>query len=176
MRFDGNDHKSKKLRSATADVARSSDIKMTSNLFLFPHPRSVTFQELCETKFSEWNPKVRSGCSQGRRKLVWAQQQRYSLHLHPGSLNIFVRLPSLFIVPLRFKVETLLADEKKNKWKGEKKKKKSSSTSNWSCSGGGAAPHNESNHSEAKMEIFVSELIRQGISRPQIPPSPPPNN
>lgn len=27
--------------------------------------------------------------------------------------------------------------------------------------------HNESNHSEAKMEIFVSELIRQGISHPK---------
>lgn len=117
---------------------------------------------------------MRSGRGQGRRKLVWARQQRYSLHLHPGSLNIFVCLPSLFIVPLRLKVETLLADEKKNKWEGGGKKKKSLSASNWSCSGGGAAPHNESNHSEAKMEIFVSELIRQGISHPQI--TPPPNN
>lgn len=44
------------------------------------------------------------------------------------------------------------------------KKKKST---HWFRSGNKA--HNEANHSEAKTEIFASELIRQGIARPKQP-------
>lgn len=80
----------------------------------------------------------------------------YSFFSCAVSQNIFVYLPSLFGAPPSFKVEML-----------RPKKNKKKKTAVFSTGLIEAGSHNEPNHSEAKMEILASELIRQGIARPK---------
>lgn len=125
--------------------------------FLSP-PKCQLCQEVCKADFEVGNPWT--------QKSPPPEEEKIGLHmttevqcsfLPPYCLSGYICFRALSL-RCSFEIQGGNAATKK-------KKKKKKSTSHWFCSGNRA--HNEANHSEAKTEIFASELIRQGIARPK---------
>lgn len=116
------------------------------------YSKMSTFQELCKTGFED-SPWTQKTPQPEEEKIGFHMTTEIQYSFFP-SLSFWI---NLFVCPL-FLLFLWASRWKRCYWKMHFLLV---SFRQQSCS------HNEPNHSKAKMEIFASELIRQGIARPK---------